>query len=96
MLHSDGDRFCRRYRVYTYTLSQRRGFGFIYLQCLKMYTHTHTQNIKFTCPRKTMNFTLPSRFFIIFHMNNTPTRRCRVIYGYALLKYNNDMSSSER
>lgn len=104
MLHSDGDRFCRRYRVYTYTLSQRRGFGFIYLQCLKMYTythtntHTHTHNIKFKCPRKTVNFTPSSRdvLFIIFHMNNTPTRQCRVIYGYTLVKYNNDMSTSER
>jgi len=71
MLHSDGDRFCRRYRVYTHTLSQRRGFGFILcLQCLKMFTHTRTHTPKILNSRVRgkpwISLPRPEQFFIIF------------------------------
>jgi len=79
MLHSDGDRFCRRYRVYTHILSQRRGLGFIsvyksvYTHTLSLsYTHTHTHEISYSRLReKTVNFTPSSSsssraVFIIF------------------------------
>lgn len=99
MLHSDGDRFCRRYRVYTYTY---------YLSAevsgLKMYTsaraHTHTLKkyyIHVSAENRKFPSIVPVRFFYYISYESHAHSLVSCYMGrYELMKYNNETHTSER